>query len=360
MIKLDNVSKSYNQTRVIDCVSLEILKGELFVIIGPSGSGKTTLLKMINKMIKPTTGKIYIDGADISSIKGELLRRRIGYVIQDIGLLPHMNVKENVSIVPKLLKMDKKKIEENVVRILDMVGLDPSIYLNKYPSQLSGGQAQRVGIARALAADAQVLLMDEPFGALDPITKSHLQNQISRIHKKLNKTIVFVTHDIDEAIKIASRIAVIKDGRLVQVDTPQNILSKPKNEFIVSFLGSDRALKKLSRLYVKDFMRKADRINLTGKDFGYLIDAVAKNYIWITNENDILKGWADLSDSDQDNQRQVSYIEIDHKTFAAGEDETLKDTVSKMLWHSSKVLPVCKEDGKLIGEIDLSDIITKT
>ena len=350
MIKIDGVTKRYDSYTVLDNIHLNIKRGEFFVVIGPSGSGKTTFLKLINKMVEPDEGRIYIDGNDISKIKGTFLRRRIGYVIQSIGLLPHMTVKDNILIVPRLLRMDKKRCEERVLELLNLVELPPEHYLNKYPHQLSGGEAQRVGIARALAADPPIVLMDEPFGALDPLTKSRLQNQICRIHKELGETIVFVTHDIDEAIKIGQMIAIIRDGNIVQVDVPQNILSKPRDSFVASFLGSDRALKKLSKFLVKDYKRDARSVRLNDKDS----ISINGKYVWVIDDSGILKGWISYIDG-----VKGEYTKVDFKEFSVEDDETLKNALSKMIVQSVEVLPVCDTKGKLIGEISLLDIVTK-
>ncbi len=351
MIKLIDITKKFGNHAVLNNINLHIKKGEFFVLIGPSGSGKTTLLKTINKMETPDSGKIFINNQDISDIKGTVLRRRIGYVIQSIGLLPHMSVKDNILIVPKLLKTDKRIAESRALELLNLVELPPETYKNKFPHQLSGGEAQRVGIARALAADPPIVLMDEPFGALDPITKSRLQNQICRIHKALKKTIVFVTHDIDEAIKIGQKIAIIKDGNIIQTDAPQNILSHPRNSFVATFLGSDRALKKLSKLYVKDYKKNAECVfeNELSNDI-----QTNKKYVWVIDINNILKGWIYLSENGS------QYTQIDYETFALNDEETLKDAVSKMIVQSVKTLPVCDKKGQLTGEISLTDIVVKT
>ncbi len=351
MIRFENVTKRYDKTVAVDNIDFEIESGDFFVIIGPSGSGKTTILKMINKMVMPSKGKIIMGGRDISTIRGEVLRRKIGYVIQNIGLLPHMSVEENISIVPKLLKMDKKSIKKRALDTIYLVGLDEG-YLRKKPNELSGGEAQRVGIARALAADPSIMLMDEPFGALDPITRLHLQNEIRKIQETLKKTIVFVTHDIDEAIKIATKIAIVENGRIVQIDSPKRLLSNPKDEFVAKFLGSDRALKKLSKFYVGDFKKTARfaRKNST-KGYSKEIDG----YLWVVDDNFKLLGWVDgFSD------RIEFFTEVDYKKFALFEKDTLKDAISKMIWESVRMLPICDKNGKLIGEIDLYDIIEKT
>lgn len=241
MIRFENVSKRYKDgTVAIDNLNLEIHKGELLVLIGPSGCGKTTTMRMINRLIEPTSGTITIDGQDISRIDPVELRRNIGYVIQEIGLFPHMTIEQNIALVPKLKKWQPERYRQRVDELMDMVGLDPSTYKGRYPSELSGGQQQRVGVIRALAGEPEIILMDEPFSALDPISREQLQEELVHLQETINKTIVFVTHDIDEAIRIASRIAIMKDGKLVQVDIPDRILRRPANDFVRGFIGEER------------------------------------------------------------------------------------------------------------------------
>ncbi|SES71435.1 ABC transporter ATP-binding protein [Anaerobranca gottschalkii] len=241
MIRFENVKKVYNDGfEALKDINFEVKKGELLVLIGPSGCGKTTTMRMINRLIEPTDGKIYINGEDIQKINPVTLRRNIGYVIQNIGLFPHMTIGENVALVPKLKKMDPEKYEKRVDELLEMVGLAPQTYKNRYPSELSGGQQQRVGVIRALAADPNIILMDEPFSALDPISRDQLQEELVNLQEEIKKTIVFVTHDMDEALKIADRICIMKDGEVVQIDTPENILRKPVNDFVRDFIGKDR------------------------------------------------------------------------------------------------------------------------
>jgi osmoprotectant transport system ATP-binding protein len=239
MIELDRVSKEYGASSVVDGLSLTIGKGEFFVVIGPSGSGKSTTLKMINRLIPASEGAIRINGEDIRRFRAEDLRRRMGYVFQSIGLFPHWTVERNVGTVPELLGWPKAKIGDRVTELLALLKLDPASFRGKYPHQLSGGEQQRVGVARALAANPDVLLMDEPFGALDPITRAALQEQIARIHGESGTTIVFVTHDMDEALKLASRIAILEQGRLVQMGTPLELLAAPATDFVRDFVGRD-------------------------------------------------------------------------------------------------------------------------
>jgi osmoprotectant transport system ATP-binding protein len=249
MIKFRGVSKTYlgSDRPVVNDLSFEILEGEICVLVGPSGCGKTTTMRMVNRLIEPTEGEILIDGEPNTQMSGTQLRRKIGYAIQQIGLFPHRTIAENIATVPSLLGWDKRRIKERVDELLKLVGLDPDDYRDRYPAELSGGQQQRVGVARALAADPPIMLMDEPFGAVDPITRERLQDEFLGIQQDIKKTIVFVTHDIDEAIKMGDKIAILKQGGfLAQYDSPENILSNPNSEFVASFVGRDRILKRLS------------------------------------------------------------------------------------------------------------------
>ncbi len=255
MIEFKEVSKTYpgTDTSVVNDLSFEIPEGEVCVLVGPSGCGKTTTMRMVNRLIEPTDGEILIDGEPNTSMSGTRLRRKIGYAIQQIGLFPHRTIAENIATVPGLLNWDKGRIKERVDDLLELVGLDPNDYRERYPAELSGGQQQRVGVARAMAADPPIMLMDEPFGAVDPITRERLQDEFLRIQQDIKKTIVFVTHDIDEAIKMGDKIAILKQGGvLAQYDTPENILSNPNSEFVSSFVGADRVLKRLSLTRVED------------------------------------------------------------------------------------------------------------
>ncbi|MFJ8262628.1 ABC transporter ATP-binding protein [Rummeliibacillus sp. NPDC094406] len=240
MIKFENVSKSYKDgTLAVNSLNLEIQKGEFFVIIGPSGCGKTTTLKMINRLIPLSDGTISINGKKISEYDINELRWNIGYVLQQIALFPHMTIEENISIVPELKKWNREKTQQRAKELLDMVGLEPDTYLNRTPSELSGGQQQRIGVIRALAADPDIVLMDEPFSALDPISREKLQDDLLKLQKNLKKTIVFVTHDMQEALKLADRICVMKDGEIEQLATPDEIIKNPKNNFVRGFIGSN-------------------------------------------------------------------------------------------------------------------------
>jgi osmoprotectant transport system ATP-binding protein len=261
MIRFENVSKVYNDgTKAVNRLNLTIEKGEFFVFIGPSGCGKTTTMKMINRLIELTEGTIYINEKKVSNYDIHELRWNIGYVLQQIALFPHMTIEENISVVPQLRKWDRGKIEKRVTELLEMVGLDPDTYRKRKPSELSGGQKQRVGVIRALAADPEIILMDEPFSALDPISREKLQKDILDLQKRIKKTIIFVTHDMQEALALGDRICVMKNGEIVQVDTPQAIIENPANDFVEEFIGSSATTSFLEKLEekatVEDFLHR--------------------------------------------------------------------------------------------------------
>jgi osmoprotectant transport system ATP-binding protein len=257
MIRMENVTKRYGDNAVpsVDNLTLDVPEGSTVALIGPSGCGKTTTMRMINRLIEATQGRIVVNGEDVTKTDPVKLRRHIGYVIQNVGLFPHMTIAENVAAVPNLLGWDRPRTARRTEELLELVGLDPDEMLKRYPRQLSGGQRQRIGVARALAADPPVLLMDEPFGAIDPIARSRLQDEFRQILKRVRKTVVLVTHDLDEAIRLGDRIAIMRDGRIVQYDQPEAILSQPGDDFVASFVGIDRAIKRLSLFSVADAMR---------------------------------------------------------------------------------------------------------
>lgn len=254
MIEFQHVTKSFKDNKVLSDISLTIEDGELVAIIGSSGCGKTTTLKMINRLIRPTKGKIFIDGKDIEDMNKVEMRRSIGYVIQQAGLFPHMTVRENIELIQRLEKKDEEQIRKNTEYLMDMVGLNGDEFLDRYPNDLSGGQQQRVGVARALANNPKIILMDEPFSALDPMTRVSLQDELIALHEKVDKTIVFVTHDMDEAIKIADKICIMKDGHILQYDTPEEILKNPANEFVENFVGKNRIWGSPEYIKVEDIM----------------------------------------------------------------------------------------------------------
>ena len=254
MIKVENITKRFKNRTVLKSISFQIEKGEFVSIIGPSGCGKTTLLKMINRLIKPTSGKIYINGENIYDKDPITLRRNMGYVIQQNGLFPHMTIKDNIEIIPKLEKKKSEEIYKRTIELMNMVDLNPDEYLNRYPSELSGGEQQRIGVARAFANDTDIVLMDEPFSALDPITRADLQNELLNLQSKLNKTIVFVTHDMDEALKLSNKICLMNDGEIIQFDEPEKILKEPENEYVESFVGKNRIWDNPEYIRAQDIM----------------------------------------------------------------------------------------------------------
>ena len=260
MIRLENLTKQFDVGRgpvmAVDHVNLEVPQGEICILLGPSGCGKTTTLKMINRIIEPTSGRIFIDGKDTTDADPIMLRRQIGYVIQQIGLFPNMTVEENVCVVPQLLGWDRTKSLKRANELLELVALNPAAFGKRYPNELSGGQAQRVGVARALAADPPVMLMDEPFGAIDPINREVIQDEFLKLQENLGKTIMFVSHDIDEAIKMGDKIAIFRDGKIEQFGTPDQVLAHPANGFIADFVGSDRTLKRLRLISIAEAMEK--------------------------------------------------------------------------------------------------------
>ena len=359
MITLTEVVKIYpDGTTAVKDLSFKVDDGEFCVLIGPSGCGKSTTLRMINRLTPLTSGQIFIDGEEISGYRPEILRRRIGYSIQTVGLFPHMTVAQNIATVPRLLKWENGRTEKRLDDLLELLNLDPGIYRQKYPRQLSGGEAQRVGVARALAADPEILLMDEPFGAIDPITRQTLQTEFARIQRELKKTSVFVTHDIDEAIRLASRIVILRDGRLVQHDTPENIMTKPADRFVSDFIGTDRALKRLSRLKVTNHLKNA----LSIKDTALVRDALPltdrHGYVWVVDRENRVQGWlSHCATSSPGETVAQSMNRIDFRSCSVMTDSTLIEALSRMIQQGNRSAPVVDSRGTLLGEIRLSDIL---
>jgi len=359
MIKVKNLTKKYGDFTAVDNISFTVQEGTVCVIIGPSGCGKSTTLKTINRMLEPTAGDIFIDGKNVLDLKLEILRRGIGYVIQYVGLFPHMTVGENIAVVPKLLDWGKSRIGARVALLLEMVGLDPSAYRDKYPNELSGGEAQRIGVARALAADPPILLMDEPFGAVDPLNREVLQREFVRIQRELKKTVLFVTHDLDEAVRIADRIIIMKNGTIVQNDIPEIILASPKNKFVHDFVGSDRALKRLSRFIVSQYMHRPVSVEMGEKllnEATQLREQKHIRYIWVVDSGKRLIGWLDTGIVDKNTSIEDAVTKVAQGKITVREDSTLREVLAKMLGEGVKVVPVVDADRRVIGEVSLKDI----
>ncbi|MFH1647149.1 MAG: ABC transporter ATP-binding protein [Chloroflexota bacterium] len=360
MIRLEKVTKKYGLTVAVNDLSLEVNEGEVCVLIGPSGCGKTTTLRMINRLIEPTSGRILVNGRDTGQVKPEQLRRSIGYAIQSVGLFPHLTVAANIATVPELLHWDKSRIARRVEELLTLVGLPPAEYTVKYPNQLSGGEAQRIGVARALAADPPILLMDEPFGAVDPLTRERLQAQFVAIQQAVKKTVILVTHDLDEAIRLADRIAIMSAGKLVQYDTPETILSRPASKFVHDFVGTDRALKRLSRLSVEHFVRPAPSVAIGASLKEAETTFGNRRFAWATDSNGQLLGWIDRANLSEVNSVKEALDALDAKEISLTRSATLREALSRMLGLGFKNIPVVDENSRLIGEVTLSDVEAAT
>jgi osmoprotectant transport system ATP-binding protein len=359
-IQLEGVTKRYPGQRdpAVDGFSMTINPGETTIFVGPSGCGKTTTMRMINRLIEPTSGRITIGGEDALSLNPDELRRRIGYAIQQAGLFPHLTVAQNVGVVPGLLGWDKQKISARVEEMLALVGLDPGQFLNRFPRQLSGGQQQRVGVARALAADPPVLLMDEPFGAVDPITRGNLQDELMRLQAELHKTIVFVTHDFDEAVKLGDHIAVLGDqSRILQYDTPEAILANPADDTVAGFVGAGASLKQLTLLRVRDIeigqamtatedespadVRK--RTEAEGRKFVLVLDGQRRPVRWVHARE---LGASSLSAVGRPVNDQVS------------SQSTLQDALEAILTEGGDAV-VTGSRGEYVGTVALETVVTK-
>ncbi|MDT0381796.1 betaine/proline/choline family ABC transporter ATP-binding protein [Streptomyces sp. DSM 42041] len=300
MIRFESVGKRYpDGTVAVDDLTFEVAEGEMVTLVGPSGCGKTTTMKMVNRLIEPTSGRILVDGEDIARVDPVELRRRIGYVIQQVGLFPHRSVLDNTATVPHLLGVKKAQARKRAAELLDLVGLDPSVFGDRYPDQLSGGQRQRVGVARALAADPPVLLMDEPFGAVDPVVREHLQNEFLKLQAQVRKTVLFVTHDIEEAVRLGDRMAVYGEGRIEQLDPPAKVLGAPATPYVADFVGADRGLKRLSvtpiepgDLVQPPVVRRNDAVS----DAAHRMRADAARWAVVLDDDGSLHGWIDADD----------------------------------------------------------------
>ena len=356
MIRLDELTKIFEtpagDVTAADRIEMEVPEGEICVLLGPSGCGKTTTMKMVNRLIEPTSGRIYIGGQDVTEQDPIQLRRTIGYVIQQIGLFPNKTIEENICAVPDLLGWERKKSRARAAELLDMVALDPGTFLKRYPKELSGGQQQRVGVIRALAADPPVMLMDEPFGAIDPINREVIQDEFLRMQKDIKKTIMFVSHDIDEAVKMADQIAIFDAGKLIQYDAPDDLLAHPKNAFIADFVGGDRTLKRLRLITVGEAMM-TDPPKVTASD-------TLERAVGLMEEHGHI---STVMVGPKGRPRGIVYLDKARgKRGKVGENhdgvpgtvhmkEDLRTAVSSMFMHDETSLPVVDDDGTYVGYI---------
>jgi osmoprotectant transport system ATP-binding protein len=342
-------------------VSFSIDEGEFLVLIGTSGSGKTTSMRMINRMINPTKGQVILDGKNVAKLDPIKLRRQIGYVIQNIGLMPHMTIRNNITMVPKLLKWPQANRDEKALELIKLVEL-PESYLDRYPGELSGGQQQRIGVIRALAADQKLVLMDEPFGALDPITRDALQELVKDLQEKLGKTIVFVTHDMDEALKLATKIGVMDGGHLIQFDTPANILQNPANDFVAELLGRERLLAAQQNTRTVQEIMKTTPVSVTlGKSLREAVGVMRKNHVdtlLVTDDNHHLKGYIDIEDIDISFKHATSVSDILHPDmYHVHENMLIRDTVERILKRGASYVPVVDNEHHLVGIVTRSSLV---
>lgn len=362
MVEFKNVTKIYPKSKqpAVENISFKINKGEFCCLIGTSGSGKTTLMRMINRMNSITKGEVLVNGKDVTEFNPVNLRRRIGYVIQNNGLMPHMTIRENIVLVPKLLKWSKEKLAEEAKRLIKMAEL-PESFLDRYPVELSGGQQQRIGVVRALAANQNLILMDEPFGALDPITRESLQTLVQNLQVQLGKTIVFVTHDMDEALKLATKIVVLHDGQLIQVGTPEEILHHPANDFVKSLIGEERLSEaKYETVKVKNVMTSPVKINLGAS----LADALTMmkehrvDTLLVVDDDNHLKGYISITDLQRKYPEVNTVSDIMLPITATVEsDEYLRDNFSRILSRNGQYIPVVDSANKLVGIVTRSSLV---
>lgn len=363
MIEIKNIVKTAGEKVILDDISLTIESGSFVVLIGPSGCGKTTTLKLLNKLIEPTSGEIYIDGKPISKEDPIKLRRNIGYVIQNIGLFPHLTIKENIELIQKL-KGDKseEEISETTERLVKMVGLDPDEFLYKYPTELSGGQQQRIGVIRAIATDADIILMDEPFSALDPITRTQLQEWLYELQQELKKTIIFVTHDMDEALKLADKICIMQGGKIQQYDTAENLLKHPANSFVKDFIGSDRLWSAPEYIKAKDIMIKEPVKAIETRTVIQAMEIMRTNKvdsILVTDKNNLLVGILTIKELRRNGiQDYYIYKVMNKDPLFIYEDCNLIEILNIMNNQNVGHIPVVSRDGQLVGLITRSSLLS--
>lgn len=362
MIEFRDVSKSYKDKVILKKLNFTIEDNSIVVLIGESGCGKTTTLKMINRLIEPTSGKILINGKNIKKENPIKLRRSMGYVIQQTGLFPHLTIRQNIELISKLEKKPIKEIKERTTLMMKMVGLDEGDYLDSYPSELSGGQQQRVGIARAFATDPDIILMDEPFSALDPITRASLQDEVIRLQDKLKKTIVFVTHDMDEAIKLADKIAIMNNGELVQYDKPEKILKHPANDFVKNFIGTKRIWTSPNLIKVRDIMIERPVCCKENFSVFYCLNKMRMAKVdsaMIVDNEQKLKGIlyaSSLVNINYENKKAKDFIEEDFIT--ANPSDNIVDLLKKVKENNINLVPVIDNKGRLKGLITRGTLIT--
>lgn len=347
---------------ILKDINLKIEKGQLIVLIGSSGCGKTTTLKMINKLISPTSGEIYINSKPISKENTINLRRSIGYVIQSTGLFPHMTIRENISLIPKLKNESLEDISKKTYELLNMVGLSPEEYLDKYPSELSGGQQQRVGVARAFATDAEIILMDEPFSALDPITRASLQEELFILQQELAKTIIFVTHDMNEAIKLADKICIMDNGSIAQHDTPENILRNPVNDFVVDFIGTNRIWANPEFIKASDIMINTPICVSPSRTILQAIEIMRSHKVdslLVIDKSNTLIGLVTLKDIRRSLDKETKLSEImENKVLTVFEDDNIVKILELINEFSFGYVPVITKNNKLAGLVTRSSLIS--
>ncbi|WP_270220836.1 osmoprotectant ABC transporter ATP-binding protein OsmV [Kosakonia cowanii] len=358
MIKLENLTKQFTQkngqsVNAVDNVNLMVPEGEMCVLLGPSGCGKTTTLKMINRLITPSSGKILINGEDTSGMDTVTLRRNIGYVIQQIGLFPNMTIEENITVVPRMLGWDKARCKSRAEELMEMVALDAKKFLHRYPREMSGGQQQRIGVIRALAADPPVLLMDEPFGAVDPINREVIQNQFLEMQRALKKTVLLVSHDIDEALKLGDRIAVFRQGRIVQCASPDELLAKPANEFVGSFVGQDRTLKRLLLVSAGDVTDQQPTITVrestpAAEAFAIMDDNDMRAVTVVDGASKPL-GFVKRREARHDARDCAALLHPFRITGKA--EDNLRVVLSRLYESNTSWMPIVDEEGRYNGEI---------
>lgn len=361
MVTFVDVCKVYGgNVKAVNNLNLTINKGEMVVLIGPSGCGKTTTLKMVNRLIQPTSGKIIINGTDTNELNAVELRRQIGYVIQDIALFPHRTVAGNIATVPRLKKWEAARINERVDSLLELVDMDPAFYRERYPNELSGGQQQRIGVLRALAAEPEVMLMDEPFGALDPITREQLQDELKRLQQKVNKTIIFVTHDMDEALKIADRIVLMKDGVIVQAASPEEMLRQPANDFVRSFIGEERLIRQPEKVMASEVMLRKpvcleyDKGLLQGLE---TMREEAVDSLLIIDRKYHFMGVVEVSSIQKNLNQAKSLQEIMTQWPTVEETDSVKTVVRLMVENNLRFIPVVNKKGQVKGIVTRARVV---